>query len=145
MKTLKTHIPKPDQIERKSYLIDANGKILGRLAARIATILRGKNKAIYTPHLDTGDRVVVINAEKIRVTGNKMKQKVYQRYSGYPSGQKKLTLEQMMQKAPTQALRLAVNRMIPKGRLGNSLRKRLRIYRGDQHPHQGQKPTPLEV
>jgi len=145
MQTMKTTIPKPDQIQRHLYLIDANGKILGRVAAKIAAILRGKNKTTFTPHLDTGDRVIVINAEKIRVTGNKMKQKTYQRYSGYPSGQKSLTLEQMMQKAPTQALRLAVNRMIPKGRLGNQLRKRLRIYAGDQHPHQAQKPVLLKV
>jgi len=145
IKTQKTTIPKPDQIERKSYLINAEGKILGRVAAKVATILRGKNKVIFTPHLDTGDRVIVINAEKIRVTGKKLKNKVYQRYSGYPSGQKTLTLEQMMQKAPTQALRLAVNRMIPKGRLGNQLRKRVRIYSGDKHPHQAQKPVPLEI
>jgi large subunit ribosomal protein L13 len=145
MKTTKTYIPKLGELKRNYYLIDASDKILGRVAAKAATILRGKHKAIYTPHMDTGDSVIIINAEKIRVTGKKLKEKEYQRFSGYPSGQRRMTLEVMLKKAPTQALRLAVNRMIPKGPLGNRVRAHLKIYAGDQHPHQGQKPISLEI
>jgi len=145
MKNLKTYIPKPKDIKRQCYLIDAKDQILGKVAAKTATILRGKNKPTFTPHLDTGDNIIIINAAKIRVTGKKMTDKVYQRYSGYPSGQKSLTLEQLLKKAPTQVIRLAVNRMIPKGRLGNQVRRRLRVYAGDQHPHQAQKPIPLNI
>ncbi len=145
MKLDKTYIPKVNEIERKCFVIDANGKILGRVATKAATLLRGKHKTIFTPHLDTGDHVIIINAEKVQVTGNKMQQKEYQRYSGYPSGQKRVKLEVMLQKAPTQVIRLAVNRMIPKGRLGNKLRERLRVYAGDKHPHQAQKPELIEI
>ena len=145
MKMQKTYLPKVNEIERKCYLIDAKDKILGRIAVKAASILRGKHKPIFTPHLETGDRIVIINAEKIRVTGKKLQQKEYQRYSGYPSGQKRVPLEEMLKKAPTQVLRLAINRMIPKGRLGNQLRARLRIYAGDKHPHIAQKPIPLEI
>ena len=141
----RTYIPKPNEIERKFYLIDASNQILGRLAAKAAAILRGKHKVIYTPHLDTGDTVIIINAEKIRVTGPKMRDKVYHRFTGYPSGQRSVTLEQMLQKAPTKVLRLAINRMIPKGPLGYQIRGRLRIYVGDKHPHQAQKPIPLSL
>ena len=145
MKTLKTYIPKLDAIERKCFVIDANGKVLGRVAAKVATVLRGKHKPTYTPHLDTGDDVIIINAAKVRVTGKKMTDKIYLRYTGYPSGQRSVRLEEMLKKAPTQALRLAVNRMIPKGKLGNKVRGRLRIYAGDQHPHQAQKPVPMDI
>ncbi len=131
-------------MRRGCYLIDAEGKILGRVAARAATILRGKHKPTFTPHVDCGDTVVIVNAGKIRVTGRKMRQKVYQRYSGYPSGQKRVTLEKLMAKAPTQALRLAINRMIPSGPLGNRIRGRMRIYAGPEHPHAAQKPVLLK-
>lgn len=145
MKMNKTFLPKINEIKRKCYLIDATDQILGRIAVRVATILRGKHKPIFTPHIDTGDMVVIINAGKIRVTGKKLKDKIYQRYSGYPSGQRCVPLEVMLKKAPTQPLRLAINRMIPKGKLGNAVRSRLRIYAGDKHPHQAQNPVPLEI
>ena len=141
----KTFIPKTEQLEKKCYVIDAKDKILGRVATKAAVLLRGKHKTIFTPHLDTGDFVVIINAEKIKFTGKKASQKVYQRYSGYPSGQKSVTLEKMMQKKPTQVLRLAINRMIPKGALGNKVRTHLRIYAGDKHCHQAQKPISIEI
>ncbi len=141
----KTFIPKFETIEKKYYMIDAKDKILGRVAAKVAAILRGKHKAIYTPHLDTGDMVVIINAEKIRVTGKKLTDKQYQTYSGYPAGRKVLSLESLLAKRPTQVMRLAVNRMIPKGALGNKVRTRLRVYAGDKHPHQAQKPILLEI
>ncbi len=145
MKTQKTYIPKEGEIDRKFYVVDASDKILGRVAARVAAVLRGKDKPIFTPHMDTGDRVIIINAAKVRVTGAKLQQKVYQRYSGYQSGQKSVVLQDMMKIAPTKAMELAVNRMLPKGRLGNSLRSRLRVYAGDRHPHVAQKPISLDV
>jgi len=145
MKMNKTYIPKDKDLTRECYLIDASDKILGKIATKAATILRGKHKPTFTPHLDTGDTVVIINAEKVKVTGKKMQQKEYQRYSGYPSGQKRVKLEVMLKKAPTNVLRLAINRMIPSGKLGNTVRSRLRIYAGDKHPHEAQKPIPLEI
>lgn len=145
MAKVKTYLPNVNTIERKFYVVDASEKILGRVATKVATILRGKNKRIFTPHLDTGDRVIIINARNVKVTGAKTKQKIYQRFSGYPSGQKSLTFEELMKKAPTKAMRLAVDRMLPKGKLGNELRARLRVYAGDKHPHTAQKPIPLEV
>ena len=141
----KTYLAKKTEIQRNCYLIDVQDKILGRLATRVATILRGKHKAIYTPHVDTGDTVIIINADKIRVTGNKLAKKQYQRYSGYPSGQRSIRLEDMLKKSPTTVLKLAITRMIPKGPLGNQMKKKLKIYAGDKHPHQAQKPTVLEV
>ena len=138
-------MPKPTEVEKKYYLIDAKDKILGKVATKAATILRGKHKPVYTPHIDTGDYVIIINADKVRVTGKKMQQKVYQRYSGYPSGQKSVKLEDMLKKAPTQVLRLAVNRMIPKGPLGNKIKTKLKVYAGEKHSHQAQKPISLEV
>ena len=145
MKINKTFLPKAKDIDQKFYLVDANNKILGRLAAKVAAILRGKTKTIYTPHMDTGDSVIIINAEKIRVTGKKLHDKIYQRYSGYPDGQKLVPLAMMLQKSPTQVLRLAINRMIPRGSLGNKIRTRVKIYAGDKHPHQAQKPIPLDI
>jgi len=136
---------KSHEVERKCYVIDADNKILGRIATKAATVLRGKHKPTYTPHVDTGDMVVIINAEKIKVTGKKLSQKKYQRYSGYPSGQRSLKLEDMLVKAPTQVLRLAINRMIPSGPLGNKIKTKLKIYKGDQHPHTAQQPVALEV
>ena len=143
--TQKTFMAKASQVDRKCYLIDANNKILGRVAAKAASILRGKHKPIFTPHVDTGDMVIIINAEKVKVTGNKLKQKEYQRYSGYHSGQKSVKLEEMLKKAPTQVIRLAVTRMIPSGALGNQAKTKLKIYKGDAHPHQAQNPIALEI
>ena len=141
----RTKMAKASEVERKCYIVDAQDKILGRLAAKVATILRGKHKVSFTPHVDTGDMVIIINAEKIRVTGNKMVQKEYQRYSGYHSGQKRVKFNEMLSKKPTQILRTAITGMIPKGRLGNKVIKKLKIYAGNTHPHTAQKPIVLEV
>ena len=141
----KTYIAKEKDIKRNCYLIDAQNKILGRIAAKAASILRGKHKAIYTPNVDTGDGVVIINADKVRVTGKKLLQKEYQRYSGYPSGQRTVVLQDMLDRNPTKVLQRAIARMMPKGSLGDRMQKKLKIYAGDKHPHQAQKPIVLEV
>ena len=141
----KTYMAKADEVERKCYLIDAKDKILGKIATKAATILRGKHKPTYTPHVDTGDTVVIINAEKVAVTGNKLQQKEYQHYSGYHGGQKIMKLNEMLKRAPTQVLKLAITRMIPSGPLGNKVKTKLKIYAGDKHPHAAQKPIPLEI
>jgi large subunit ribosomal protein L13 len=141
----KTYTAKPEDIKRKWYVVDAKGQILGRLAVKVATILRGKHKPIYTPHLDTGDGVIVINAGRIKVTGRKLKQKVYRRYSGYPGGQRELTLEMLLAKKPTAVIHLAVQRMLPSGPLGRDLIKKLRVYADDKHGLTGVKPQVLEV
>jgi large subunit ribosomal protein L13 len=143
--TQKTYMATSTQVERKCYLIDAKDKTLGKIATRAAIILRGKHKTIYTPHVDTGDMVVIINAEKLRVTGNKIQDKQYQYYTGYHGGQKTTTLKTMLEKHPEKILRLAINRMIPSGALGNQVKTKLRIYAGDQHPHATQKPIPLDI
>lgn len=141
----KSYMAKDSTVERKCYLIDAKDKVLGKIATKAATILRGKHKPTFTPHVDTGDMVVIINAEKFHLTGNKMKQKEYQRYSGYHGGQKIMKVEEMLKRAPTQPLRLAINRMIPSGALGNKVKTKLKIYAGENHPHTAQKPIPLEI
>lgn len=143
--TQKTYMAKASEVERQCYLIDAKDKILGRVATKAATILRGKHKPTFTPHVDTGDMVVIINAEKIAVTGNKLKQKEYQRYSGYHGGQKIVKLEDMLKRSPIQVLKLAINRMIPSGPLGNKVKTKLKVYVGGKHPHTSQKPIPLEI
>ena len=143
--TQKTHMTKANEVERKCYLIDANNKILGKIATKAATILRGKHKPTFTPHVDTGDTVVIINAEKVAVTGNKLKQKEYQSYSGYHGGQKNMKLDEMLKRAPTKVLELAITRMIPSGPLGSEVKTKLKIYAGDKHPHAAQKPIPLEI
>jgi large subunit ribosomal protein L13 len=139
-----TTLPKVDTIERRWLLVDAQGQVLGRLASRLATVLRGKHKPIFTPFLDTGDFVVVINAEKIKVTGRKLKQKTYMRYSGYPSGHKTETLEDMLRRHPDRVLKLAVKRMLPQGPLGRRLLGKLKVYAGAAHPHSAQQPQPIE-
>jgi len=131
----KTYVAKKADIHRQWYLADAKGKILGRLATRIATVLRGKHKPIFTPHMDTGDGVIVINASGLKVTGRKMKQKIYRRYSGYPGGLREVTLENLMKKSPETVMRLAVQRMLPGGPQGRDLIKKLKIYAGDKHAH----------
>ena len=141
----KTYMAKSEEVKRACYVIDAKNKVLGRVATRAAAILRGKHKTIYTPHVDTGDMVVIINADKFRVTGKKMTDKVYERFTGYPSGKRVVALQDMLNKRPTEAMKLAVTRMIPKGPLGYQIRKRLKVYANDKHPHQAQKPIVLEV
>ena len=143
---MKTFIPKVDPSQRKWYVADVDGAILGRSAVKVANILRGKNKPIFTPHLDTGDHVVIINAGRLRVTGkNKPNQLSYYRFSGYPGGLRITTYEQMMQKRPEDVFMLAVKRMLPKNRLGRKMIKKLHIYADDKHPHQAQKPEILKL
>ena len=141
----KTYSAKKEDIKRQWYLIDAKDKILGRLATKVAVLLRGKHKPIFTPHIDTGDGVIVINAAKIKVTGRKLKQNVYRRYSGYPGGLREVTLEKMLAKRPTTVIELAVRRMLPSGPLGRDLIKKLKIYADDKHGQQAQSPKVLEV
>ncbi len=141
----KTYIPKQDEIKTAWYLVDAKNQILGRLATRVARIIRGKHKPEFTPHLDTGDGVIVINASKIRVTGRKLEQKVYQRYSGYPGGQKEVLLARMLQKKPEMVFKLAVKGMLPKGPLGRQIFKKLKVYPGSEQPHGGQKPKVIKL
>jgi large subunit ribosomal protein L13 len=136
---LKTYSAKADDIDRKWYLIDAEGKILGRLATQIAKILRGKNKPTYTPSMDLGDYVVVINAEKIKVTGNKLKGKIYRYHTFYPGGLKSVRLETLLNKKPEIVVKKAIQGMIPHNKLGRAMIKKLKIYKGSEHPHQAQK------
>ena len=142
---MKTYIPKLAEIERKWHLVDAEGKILGRLASRIAQILSGKDKPIYTPHLDVGDFVVVINAEKVKVTGNKEEKKIYYWHSGYPGGLKERTYQELLDKKPQDIIRKAVRGMLPKSKLGRQMFQKLKVYAGPQHPHQAQKPEQLDL
>ena len=138
----RTTLERPETATHDWWLVDADGEILGRLAARIATILSGKHKPVYTPHVDTGDFVVVVNAKKIRVTGKKMQQKIYHKYSGYIGGLKKRTLEEMLRKSPAKVIELATKRMLPKNRLGRAMLRKLKVYAGPEHPHQAQQPKP---
>ena len=140
---MKTYMANPDKIERKWYVVDAEGQTLGRLAAEVAKVLRGKNKPEFTPHIDTGDNVIVINAEKIKVTGKKLDQKVYYHHSEYVGGMKETTLKEMMAKKPEKVLELAVKGMLPKGPLGRTMIKKLHVYAGAEHAHQAQKPEVL--
>ena len=140
---MKTYMANPDKIERKWYVVDAEGCTLGRLPSEIAKVLRGKNKPEYTPHIDTGDYVVVINAEKIKVTGKKLDQKIYYHHSDYVGGMKETTLREMMAKKPEKVIELAVKGMLPKGPLGRSMIKKLHVYAGPEHAQQAQKPEVL--
>ena len=141
----KTYVTKKEDIKRRWYLLDAKDKILGRLAVKIAVLLRGKHKAIFSPSLDTGDGVIVINAAQIKVTGRKLKEKVYRRYSGYPGGLREMTLGVMLAKKPQAVIQLAVRRMLPGGPLGRDIIKKLKVYSDDKHPHQAQNPITLEI
>jgi len=141
----KTYITKPDDIVRRWWIVDAEGQTLGRLASKIAPYLTGKNKPIYTPNLDTGDFVIVINAEKIAVTGSRMDQKIYYRHSGYPSGMRTLTLRQMLDKQPERVMELALKGMLPSSGLGRNMLKKLKVYAGSEHPHAAQKPQVMEL
>ena len=142
---MKTYVPKKTEIKKNWYLVDAEGKILGRLASKIAQILSGKNKPIYTPHLDTGDFVVVINAKKVKVTGNKEKKKIYYHYSGYPGGMKEIVYEKLLEKKPALIIQKAVKGMLPKSKLGRKMFKKLKVYAGTEHRHQAQNPEKIEL
>ena len=141
---MKTYMAKAGAINQEWHIVDASDKILGRLASEIALRLRGKHKAIYTPHVDTGDGVIVINASQIKVTGKKLKQKLYSRYSGYPSGLKQVALEDMLEKRPETVMKLAVERMLPKGDMASRVILRLKIYKDDKHTNLSLKPVPLK-
>ena len=142
---MKTFSAKAHEVNRDWYVIDAQGKPLGRLASEVASRLRGKHKPIYTPHVDTGDYIVVVNADKIRVTGNKAEDKMYYRHSGYPGGLYETNFRKMQQRFPTRALELSVKGMLPKGPLGRRMARKLKVYAGPDHPHQAQKPVPFEI
>ncbi len=142
---MKTYSAKPGEIERRWLLVDAEGKTLGRLATQIAEALRGKTKPQYTPHIDTGDFVIVVNAEKIHVTGQKLDQKLYHRHSGYPGGLRTRTLRTQLERRPTEVLRKAVKGMLPKNRLARQQITKLKIYAGPEHPHSAQAPEPLNL
>ena len=142
---MKSYIAKPSDIDRKWYVIDAEGKTLGKLAVEAAMLLRGKKKPTYTPHIDTGDYVIVINAEKVAVSGKKETDKVYKRHSGYPGGLKETNFEDMMAKHPTEAVRHAVKGMMPNGKLGRQMYKKLKVYAGPEHEHAAQKPEVLTI
>ncbi len=142
---MKTYMANSNTVERKWYVVDAKGKTLGRLSSEIAKILRGKHKPTYTPHVDTGDFVIVINAEQITVSGNKAEQKLYRSHSNYPGGLKEITFEQLMDKKPTEAIMIAVKGMLPKNSLGRQMLKKLKIYAGSAHNHEAQQPELLEL
>ena len=142
---MKTYLLKDKDIKRKWFLVDAKGKVLGRLASGVASILRGKHKPDFTPHLDCGDGVILINAKDVKVTGRKMEQKTYTKYTGYPSGLKKRNLETMMRLKPTQVLMIAVKGMLPRNKIGRQMVKRLKVYADDKHMHQAQNPKELKV
>jgi len=142
---MKSYMARPLEVERKWYVVDAEGKHLGRLATEIVRVLRGKNKPQYTPHVDVGDFVVVVNAGRVAVTGRKAEQRVYRRHSGYPGGMKETSYEQMLARKPTEVLRKAVHGMMPKTRLARKQFKKLKIYAGPEHPHAAQDPQRLEV
>lgn len=142
---MKTFSAKPDEVRRDWFVVDADGKTLGRLSTEIARRLRGKHKPEYTPHVDTGDYIVVVNADKIRVTGNKMKDKMYHRYTGYVGNLKSISLEKLMQDAPERALQLAVKGMMPRNPLGRKMLAKLRVFAGPDHTHAAQQPVSLEI
>ena len=140
-----TSMPKESDIQRKWYVVDAEGQVLGRLATRVATVLRGKHKPTFSPHLDVGDHVVVINAAKVQLTGRKLKNKQYRWHTGYIGGLKEVNAETMLRTHPDRVIEWAVEGMLPKNRLGRAMAKKLKVYRGAEHPHDAQQPQPLEV
>ncbi len=141
---MKSFMASPSTIERKWYVVDATGYTLGRLSSEVAKVLRGKNKPIFTPHMDCGDYVIIVNAEKVKVTGKKLDQKIYYRHSAYVGGMKETTLREMMAKKPEKVVELAVKGMLPKGPLGNDMMKKLHVYAGSEHEQAAQKPEVLE-
>lgn len=142
---MSTFMAKADDIKRKWYIIDATDKPLGRLATEVARLLRGKHKVIFTPHVDTGDHVIVINAEKVILTGKKPEQKIYARHSGYPGGLKTMTYDKLLKEKPELAIEKAVKGMLPHNRLGSAMKNKLKVYKGSEHPHQAQQPEVWEV
>jgi len=141
----KTYVPKAGDVKQSWVVVDADGMVLGRLASRVASILKGKHKAAYTPHLDLGDFVVVVNAARVRLTGRKIDQMTYFRHSGYPGGQRFIPVAEMLARKPEEVVRLAVKGMLPRNRLGRSIMRKLKIYRGPEHPHAPQNPEPLKL
>lgn len=142
---MKTYLANSLTVERKWHLVDANGKTLGRLAARVAMLLRGKHKPTFTPHVDTGDHVVIINADKIRLTGEKFQTKIYHHHTGYPGGIKSVSAERLHAKDPTAILTKAIRGMLPKNPLGKQMAKKLKVYAGESHPHDAQRPEPIAL
>jgi len=142
---MKTYQAKKEELEHKWYLVNADGKVLGRLSTELVKILKGKNKPTYTPHMDTGDFVVVVNAGKVTLTGKKMKDKIYYHHTGYPGGIKEMNAEKLLAKKPTEMIRMAVKGMLPKNSLGRQMLRKLKIYAGPSHPHEAQRPVPLEL
>ena len=142
---MKTFVTKPAEVDRQWFVVDAEGQTLGRFASKVATVLRGKHKPTYSPSVDCGDYVIILNAEKIHVTGQRMDQKRYYRHSGYPGGIRSLTLREQLEKHPTRAVELAVKGMLPKNALGRKMFKKLKVYAGTDHPHQAQKPVTMEL
>jgi len=142
---VRTFSPKPNDVERQWFVIDATDVVLGRLASHVATLLRGKHKPIFAPHVDTGDFVIVVNAGKIALTGNKLEQKKAYRHSGYPGGLRSVTYNELMDKRPDRAVEKAVKGMLPKNALGRKMVKKLKVYAGPEHPHQAQRPVPFEI
>ena len=142
---MKTYVAKAEGIQRKWYVVDAEGKPLGRLASEVAKILRGKHKPEYTPHVDTGDHVIILNAEKVVLTGNKLENKLYRRHSGWPGGLKEMNYRTLMAKSPEKVIELAVKGMLPHNSLGRAMFKKLKVYKGAEHEHQAQKPEILEI
>lgn len=142
---MKTFVTKPAEVERRWYVVDAEGKTLGRLSSQVAAILRGKHKPIYSPSVDCGDFVIVVNADKIAVTGQRMEQKKYYRHSQYPGGLREFSLREQLNRHPTRPIELAVRGMLPKNRLGRKMIKKLKVYAGPDHPHQAQQPEALEL
>lgn len=142
---MKTYQAKKEELKYQWYLVNAEGKVLGRLASELAKILRGKHKPTFTPHLDTGDFLVVVNAEKVGLTGKKLKDKIYYRHTGYPGGIKEVSAEKLLAKKPTELIRRAVKGMLPKNSLGRQMLRKLKVYAGPNHPHKAQNPVPLEL
>jgi large subunit ribosomal protein L13 len=142
---MKTYQAKKEELEQKWYVVDAEGKVLGRLAAELVKILKGKNKPTYTPHLDTGDFVIVVNAGKVSLTGKKLKDKIYYHHTGYPGGIKEMNAEKLLAKKPTEMIRMAVKGMLPKNSLGRQMIRKLKIYAGPNHPHEAQKPVTINL
>lgn len=142
---MKTYQAKKEEMDHHWYLVNAEGKVLGRLAAGVAKVLRGKHKPTYTPHVDTGDFIVVVNAGKVSLTGRKLKNKTYYRYTGYPGGIKEMSAEKLLAKKPTEMIRMAVKGMLPKNSLGRQMLRKLKVYAGPSHPHKAQKPVSLEI
>jgi large subunit ribosomal protein L13 len=142
---MRTYSPKKGQVERKWFVVDAKDQVLGRLASKVAYILRGKHKPIFAPHVDTGDHVIVVNASKVRLTGNKLTQKFHYHYTGYPSGLRAIRYDELLKRHPDRVVALAVKRMLPKNRLARKILKKLKVYAGSEHPHQAQKPEALDL